>query len=67
MAKYRNRKATVFNSDEQTRVPVSTILDSADLNGESSKEVMRLRILDADSVEKGPDIEFKIDEVIAGL
>lgn len=67
MAKYRNRKPTIFTDDNQTRIPVGTELDSLDLNGKTTKEVMRLRVLDADNKETGPDIEFQPNEEITGL
>jgi hypothetical protein len=46
---------------------VSTILTDVQLNGEQTKELMLLRLLDGDNKEVGPDIEFKPEEVISGL
>jgi hypothetical protein len=67
MPNYRNRRPTILESDNQTRIPVSTILTDVQLNGEQTKELMLLRLLDGDNKEVGPDIEFKPEEVISGL
>jgi len=67
MPNYRNRRPTILESDNQTRIPVSTILTDVQLNGEKTKELMLLRLLDGDNKEVGEDIEFKPEEVISGL
>ena len=67
MAKYRNRNATIFEEENDKRYPVSTILDSADLNGKQTKELMILRLLDANNKEVGEDIYIKPETVISGL
>jgi hypothetical protein len=67
MANYRNRNATILESDNQTRIPVSTILTDVQLNGEKTKELMILRLLDSDNEEIEGDIYIKPNETISGL
>ena len=67
MPNYRNRKATILESDNGTRIPVDTILTDVQLNGEKTKELMILRLLDADNEEIEGDIYIKPNETISGL
>lgn len=67
MANYRNRRHTILESDNGSRLPVDNILTDTQLNTEVTKELMLLRLLDAGGSEVGSDIEFKPGETISGL
>jgi len=77
MAEYRNRKHTRLEVQsggncsraDQWICDSSKRLDSADLNGKKTTELIRLRLLDPANRNKevGPDIEFKAGEIISGL
>ena len=77
MAKYRNRKHTRLEVQsggncsraDQFICEASDILDSADLNGKKTTQLMRLRLLDPANRNKevGPDIEIKAGDTISGL
>lgn len=67
MPNYRNRRPTILESNNQKRIPVYAIVDDTQLNGEKTKELMLLRLLNASGEEVGKDIEFKPGETISGL
>lgn len=67
MAKYIISWPTIFEEENDKRYPVSTILDSADLNGKTTKELMILRLLDADNKETGEDIYIKPETALSGF
>ena len=67
MPNYRNRFPTILDSAKNTAIPVDTILTDVQLNGESTKHLMLLRLLDANNEEIEGDIEFQPRDIIAGL